>query len=309
MRTLLLLLALMGHTFSLLAQQYNYFEGFTNLPVQIDTTLPNNLWEIGEPETLAFDTAFSAPNVIVTDLDSAYTSGTLSRFTATLQLDGSLWGWPYVMFFVWHKMEVDTAHAGGWIEISYNGGQQWNNIYDTLIFPLFVLDYSPRDTLFNGEIGFATNQNQWRLSTLCWAPSANIPAMPDSIMLRFNFAADSLASPAEGWMIDNLEAYPEFIHTIEDLRHLGTGEAIILFPNPMQDELNLFYRIEERADIQLQILNLQGQVLLQQNLGVQPRGIFLHTLGPEDTQRIEDYFIVRLRAGERAFYQKALRKR
>ena len=262
-----------------MAQLYNYFEGFSNLPVVPDTsTGAFNPWQVGTPQKDLFAPAFSEPNAIVTNTAENYQPGTNGTFAFTIKYTEDYWQYPYILLLFRHKMQVDSLHAGGWIEVSYNGGNSWNNIYQDPQYPVAVIDFSPRDTLFNGELGFATDfTDSWRLTTVCWGVLADrpqVPPEPDSIIVRFHFAADSMANPGSGWIIDNLEVYPEIIHTVEDLRSMSENEALVVYPNPATDYLNLFYRVEQTSPMNLNIFDLQGRLLYREDRGLTHKGIY-----------------------------------
>ena len=294
-------------------QLYNYFEGFDNLPVSLDSSAKSeNPWQIGMPQKASFNEALSIPNAIMTDTADNYTPGACGSFTFTIEYTEDYWQYPYLLLLFQHKMLVDSLHAGGWIEASYDGGLSWNNIYNDPEYPIVVIDYSPEDTLFNGEIGFATNfTDNWRLSTLCWGVLADrpqTPPEPDSIMIRFQFASDSLAMPNPGWIIDNIEVYPEIIHTVEELRNMSDSESLIAYPNPAGEHLNLFYRIEQNSPLILDIFDLNSRLLYREERGMVNKGIYSEQIELNEIAELPRAIVLSLALDGRRLTQVVLRK-
>lgn len=297
-----------------LGQQYNYFEGYNNLPVSIDTSQHNNLWEIGppqSPQSAFFSSALSLPNAIVTDLDSFYSHNNHSTFEITINDPSFFWYYPYMIVSFRHRMNVNPDHAGGWIEASYDGGISWSNIYTDSVYHITVLDHSPMDTLFNGEIGFATNSQKnnsdWQYTNICYglvAYQTPQPPIPDSILMRFHFASDSVGYRGDGWMIDDMYAFPEITHTAEELREMADGEVLVAHPNPVVDEMRLFYQVLKPSEAALQLIDMQGKTLYTDELGLLPRGMFSKEISIYDLPELPPLVFVVLELDGRRLTQK-----
>ena len=288
------------------SQQYNYFEGPTSLEAIIDTAQGQNSWQIGPPQKTLFNEALTAPNVIITDTVNNYPSSDTSSFM--VRIEGySLFSYPYMIMLFSHKMDVDEMHAGGWIEASYDEGNTWANIYTDSVNGLFVLDYSPMDTLFNGEIGFASSNTDWNLSAICWGVLDYTWPPPSSILVRFNFASDSMSVAKEGWMIDNMEVYPEIIHTVEELRDMTNGEALVAYPNPMNDQLNFLYRLDSPSSMVLNIIGMDGKLLYRKDYGRQAKGIYTKRITTTDFPNLPPHFVIHLELENRRLVQRIIK--
>ncbi|MEZ4918954.1 MAG: hypothetical protein R2792_07575 [Saprospiraceae bacterium] len=232
------------------AQQYNYFEFDTNMPVQIDSTVQGNQWQIGLPQKMLFNTAYSEPNVLVTDTLEQYIPGQLSRCTVSIDsqtLGWAPWAWPrYIFMFAW-KMDADPDFAGGFIEASYDGGMHWENIFSDTVYQIVFFGDGSIDTLWNGELGFTGTSDDWQMGLICWGALdylPTVPPLPERIELRFSFDSDSMATPGDGWMLDNLEAWPEVIHTVKELESMMEAEeAHRIYPNPASDYINVVSKL------------------------------------------------------------------
>lgn len=290
------------------AQQFNYFEGHSNLSLTIDTSQEMNIWQIGIPQKEQFNESYSEPNVIITDTIDNYPASNISSFEVVVRPE-SLWSYPMVIFMFWHKMDVDISHAGGWIDASYDGGATWSNAIKNPSYPLAILDYNPSDTLFNGEVGFGSNSTYWNLSTLCWGVGYGLGLpTPDSIMLRFNFASDEEGESREGWMIDNMEVYPEVIHVVEELRQMANQESLVTYPNPVDQVIHYLFRIEKNSGCIMRLLDTKGSVLYQKNMGVLAKGIYVDDLDISGITNSPNLFFMSIELEGRRHVRKIIKR-
>jgi len=265
--------------------QYSFFSFFNfetaNPILKIDTTT-NNIWQIGHPGKAIFSSAFSAPNAIVTDTNYGYPLGNKSSFTITI-LNPNWWcGSPSILSF-WHKYDTDTLKDGGYIEVSYDGGNVWYNVIKDTVDPcnwgwvpfLGCTVYDVTDTLFNGEYGVSGSSNSWQYGAVEWLYMVGVKCTyPDSVMLRFTFISDTLAEDKEGWMIDNITLYSDFPGVLPEIETVG-NEALI-FPNPVRDVLTL--KFVEAFTGNLILTDLSGRELLTENI----IGSRLHTMSTQN---------------------------
>src|SRR6266478_1466792 len=80
-------------------------------PVYIDTTLSGNIWQIGRPQKVFFDSAFTRPNAIVTDTINYYPKNNVSEFILKTPTFLLCCGGVIMRFF--HKYDTDTLADGG----------------------------------------------------------------------------------------------------------------------------------------------------------------------------------------------------
>ena len=114
-------------------EHYQYFDGadtnvWNSILIEMDTTNPNNIWQIGPPQKVIFNSASTAPNVIVTDTINSYPNSDTSRFITHTQSDFAVMG---IMAFQWsQKLDYDTTgYDGGLVEYSIDGGTSWENAF------------------------------------------------------------------------------------------------------------------------------------------------------------------------------------
>ena len=115
------------------------------LLVLIDTT-EGTIWQVGDPQKTLFHDAYSPVNVIVTDTLNDYPAGNLSRFVVKLPMLDFGW-WPEFFVHFQQSFHMDSAHAGGYIEISYDTAQTWTNVFEDWMNP-------PNIELFEEGVGY-----------------------------------------------------------------------------------------------------------------------------------------------------------
>jgi len=199
------------------------------------------IWQIGQPSKPVFDNAFSPIKAILTDTANNYPVNNYSHFDLSINEFNS--GFPYNLFIEFkHKIDTDTLHDGGYITISYDNGNTWMNIINDTVYPevhpgndyyLPNTLYSTTDTLFNGEYGFSGKTNGWdtiRFTWHCLPVKKGYGDIGDSMLLRFNFVSDNIASNKDGWMIDDIRLYT--VDLGSGIKETNTLDFDI-YPNPI----------------------------------------------------------------------------
>ena len=87
--------------------------------IEIDPS-SENIWEIGEPDKVFFNSAYTGLNAILTNVNDYYPINNYSFFDLYIGEYNSHW-YPYAMFFeIQHKFDTDSLRDGGYITVSYN---------------------------------------------------------------------------------------------------------------------------------------------------------------------------------------------
>lgn len=274
MKNLILLLAISFTTLHSFAQWTEFIWDTITFEepyeyLQIDTS-SQNIWQIGKPGKIFFDSAYSINNAIVTDTLNYYPVNTNSYFDLKIGEFNYNGYYPYDIFIeIKHKFDTDSLKDGGFITVSYDEGQTWTNIINDSsgfwdITPsnngLSGLNlYTESDTLFNGEFGFSGISNDWITTWFAWfiIPSiSNMDFIGDTMIVRFNFISDNIESDKEGWMIDDIKLYSvDLGGGIDDKKELEFRFS----PNPMSEksiiELNDYHELE------LTVFDIHGRIL------------------------------------------------
>lgn len=243
-----------------------------NSYISIDTS-SQNIWQIGTPSKIIFDSAFSVNKAIVTDTLNNYPTNNYSYFDLRLGYFNCPDYISHSTFFeIKHKFDTDTLKDGGYISVSHDNGQNWFNIIKDTSYlhcespnsnNMFVEGlYSPTDTLFNGEYGFSGNSNGWINTKFSWFdwPVKNAQYIGDTIIIRFHFISDNIETNQEGWMIDNIRLYAVDLGSNIETQNTINFE---IYPNPMQEKSTIQLSNYQNATICL--YDVQGRKVQQTN--------------------------------------------
>jgi hypothetical protein len=223
--------------------------------------LPQNLWQIGAPHKVFFDSAYTPPNAIITDTISNYPKNNLSTFELIAGQFNALY-YPFEIFIDFrHKYDSDTLSDGGFITVSWDNGLSWMNIINDTTHYFEITPktnwgivgntnlYNSESLLNNGEPGFSGHSGSWIHTSMAWY---NLPVYkhpewggPDTMRLRFNFTSDNVEQNREGWMIDQIRLFA--IDLGSGIQEYLAGKTHSWFyPNPVTSSatftLNRTYR-------------------------------------------------------------------
>lgn len=277
-----------------------YFDGADTTPdysiiIQIDTTDSTNVWQVGPPQKMVFDTAFSPPNVLVTDTINTYPINANSSVEFEV-VPWISWG---IFAMQWtQKIDMDDAQDGGLIEYSLDNGTTWESVFDNpYVYNFYGYDTSNVDTIHTGQTGFTGTDSTWRNVWLCFDFSW-MTTQVDTLDIRFTFVSDSVDNMRDGWMIDNLFFSETFIHTLNKVEQ---DEYMAVYPNPTNgrvfietQKINDFHLIE-----QMVLYDASGRIV--QTFGASPTKFFIdidhhpdgiYFLEVQTTERTETHQIV-----------------
>lgn len=218
-------------------QEYNqYFDGadtsvLNSLIIQLDTS-SSNIWQVGRPQKIIFDSAATFPNVIVTDTINYYPINNTSSFSFKI-VPWATWG---LLAVQWkQKIDMDLHHDGAIIEYSVDTGNTWHNVfYDPHVYNFFGYQPANQDTLLTGEYAMSGTDSTWRDIWLCFDMSWL--SFNDSIYFRYTFKSDSINNNKEGWMIDNMMTHISIMHPVKEV---NKKDYINVYPNPTKDIVNI----------------------------------------------------------------------
>jgi len=264
-------------------QDHNqYFDGADTLcnPLLSDAALcididpdSTNIWQIGSPQKLIFDSAATFPNVIMTDTINYYPNNNTSSFKYTI-IPWTTWG---VLAIQWkQKLDMDYGFDGGIIEFSVDSENTWQNAFDNpYVYNFYGYDTNNVDSLQNGEMAFTGTDSEWKDIWLCYDMSwLN---WNDSIIVRHTFKSDSINNSKEGflkegWMIDNILTHITISHTVNEVEQ---EKYMTITPNLTNGRIEIstkkidqFHLIEK-----IELVNLEGRVV--QEWGMSPTKFFV----------------------------------
>lgn len=246
------------------AHEYCWFDTLCPF-VSIDTSDLNNIWQIGMPQKIMFNTAYSSPKTILTDTLNSYPNNNDSYFDISLPtiINSSYSFSTSTTISFMHRINTDTMKDGGYIEVKYHKDSAWVNIaYDTLLSSQYIMFncenlYETHDTLFNGQTGFS-GSSDWVNTKLQWIWVMLVKEYPpDSIYLRFHFISDDINTNKDGWMIDNLEMieYAPF----GSLEELNSENLISVSPNPVSESALVEIKTKNNETYTAELYDIFGQ--------------------------------------------------
>jgi len=237
-------------------------------PWVIDTINAENIWQIGKPNKVFFDSAHNVPNCIVTDTIKPYPINNHSTFEFNVKkpIGMEYRGWSSVSLYFDHKYDTDSLYDGGYIDVSYDGGNSFTNIiYDNINGAETYSShfYKNDDTICGGIPAFTGKSDGWAYTQLVIAWPYEHWDKTDSMIIRFNFKSDSVNNNKEGWLIDNI------YFLLEDRTGIGVNEnggdnTLTFYPNPVNDLLTIELKNHEINLVK--IFSLTGQLLLSKKI-------------------------------------------
>jgi hypothetical protein len=220
-------------------------------------TMPGNIWEVGPPQKLIFDSAATLPNAIVTDTVNYYPINNTSSF----YFDVVPYSSHSILGIQWkQKLDMDKGTDGGLVEFSFDYGATWLNAFNNpYVWNFFGYDAQNADTLASGEYAFSGTDSTWKDVWLCYQLDF-VAASTDSIKIRFTLKSDSVDNNREGWMIDNLNAHITMGHPVKDV---AKSNYFNVFPNPAKNIINIELQYVEGYHIieEMEFMSADGRVL------------------------------------------------
>ena len=260
----------------------------------------NDIWTRRTAGRFAGEFSWFVPN-------TGRTNDQALRLLQSIRLDASR---PVLRFY--HRYDIQPGVDGGIIELSTNG-ISWLPVAPELIFrEPFVGRVAP------STFGISEQKAFWGESEEFVASYIDLSDyVGEDILFRFRFGsnqdAGNQAADLEGWYVDNIEVMDMLNYATEvcvtaaegdsacamaDARGtvvetnvttntqavLKPGLDLRIFPNPVQDQLNVQVRGMNQGPVQMRLLSLDGKELLQRivdaGAGLQSTVLDMGTLAP-----------------------------
>jgi hypothetical protein len=178
----------------------------------VDTTWPNNIWQIGSVSKVAFGSANSGIRSLQTDSLSPYPA--LDSSAVIVFIDS--------VFFqaengfsisFWHKFDTDTLKDLCLLQITNDSGKTWATVRPGGFLTPFVgtLDYTGSlnkngQSLFNDSLMWSGTQTNWVREQVCITfIGLKGVQIPKTVGYRFLFVSDSMQTNKAGWIIDDIQ--------------------------------------------------------------------------------------------------------
>lgn len=246
MKPLITLLLVSGLFITARAQQpvtWCNFEDSCNSHFIIDSVSHHhNSWQIGRPAKAVFDSAFSAPNVIVTDTVAPYPVNDTSVFT--LSFPGFLpvnspWWLMDIQFA--YQLDRDSSELAI-IELSSDSGQHWSIVNSDTFGNAWTQYHS---------LGPLHDTSQWDGYYMSF-PQGGV--LHGNYMLRFTFISDSVQTNKDGWELDDFM----FEYWMEGVNEVKKIKLVDVFPNPSSGAVQL-QNLQGDAKAAITVYSIDGR--------------------------------------------------
>jgi hypothetical protein len=230
----------------------NFDSEFGLQHLTIDTiSNPNNIWQIGAPQKSIFTSAYSNPNVLVTDTVNDYPINDTSIFIITNVAMGQGFEWPHTVILAGqYFVNSDTLTDYGKIDFSPDNGITWiDMLNDTVGYWYWYSNEKPTLT---------GNSNQWKSFWVNLAELGHYYGVQDgdTILYKFTFISDGIQTNKDGLMYDDLH-FEDWVEGIEEI-----GYDLIkskCFPNPVKNELVISFDNNYNSTFEFYIYNILGR--------------------------------------------------
>ena len=259
MRVLLLLILALSSQFNQ-AQIYDFYE--INFDIQselfrirIDSiSNPNNQWQIGVPDKSIISSAFSDPNVIITNTNDPYSISDTSSFIIEHVAEAGFQTGYAVDIAGKYFVDADSLNDIGFFEISPDNGDTWIDlINDTIYEGELYYWWNGKPTFTGSSIGW---QEFW-VDLSPFGQEFNIE-YGDTILYKFTFISDSIQTNRDGLAFDDLEFF-DYISSIEE----PSSEFFsVVSPNPSSEQIRISFLNSGSDRIDCRIFDQKGKSVL-----------------------------------------------
>jgi len=220
----------------------------------------DDVWQIGLPQKVAFNAAYSGTHVIVTDTTDSYPPNDTSEFIVYhLAMDG--WGTPaHVVLGGNYWVDSDSVSDFGKIEVSFRPDSGWLDLIDPQwsVGPYWVDGIYP--TLSGRSMGwkyFLLNHAGLR-DTLIALAGITLQFC-DTVYYRFTFISDSIDTHRDGLMFDDLH-FEDWSQGIQE--YVSSNFHSSASPDPTDGLITLTYETANIGALKLVICDPMGRPVI-----------------------------------------------
>ena len=225
--------------------------------VFIDTiSNSNNIWEIGSPDKAGFDSSYSSPNALCTDLNDHYPANDTSTFTITHIANEGFEFKCYVILDGWYRIDSDTLKDYGKLEFSPDNGATWINLVtDTIYSKKNCYEWWSEKPVFTGL------KPEWKNFSVFLAPFG--PEFDikwgDTVKYKFTFISDSIQNNRDGWILDNLH-FEDWLESGIHEYGFNSFESNAI-PNPAKDIIKIEFENDSKLEHNINIFDNSGKLI------------------------------------------------
>lgn len=260
MKKIILLFLLILHSLTSFSQ-YTYLIDFEDTAtvnnLYMDTlSNPNCIWQIGQPQKNIFNTAYSVPNVIVTDSVNSYPINDTSSFIVKKTAYLGLTLGHTALLSGQYQVNSDSLNDYGLIEFSPDNGMTWINLLTDTTYSAHYIWY--------GKPTLTGNSNGWQTFSF-WHPNLGAALniqWGDTIQYRFTFISDSIIDTLDGLMFDNLY-FDDWIESVDNKKMQEVKSNA--YPNPTVNTISIQLHNPTHSDFYLKVFDRSGRTVLEKS--------------------------------------------
>jgi hypothetical protein len=220
----------------------------------------SNCWVVAQPAKGRFNSPHSGKLAIITDSVHMYQKNLNDYFYMAISPPDQFWSAAMISFY--HKYETDSLIDGGFIEISYNNGEEWINVHDDTLHAKISFIGLYTDTLKGGNYGFSGSSNGWQYVELYWLwymlTKGSMEVFNGNPLIRFRFISDSINTNKEGWMIDDIVIRGYAPYGAVNKFEYG---QITVYPNPSNGLVHINYPEKYSNTVKIEIFDIVGRLV------------------------------------------------
>ena len=283
-----LILALNSYSQYYYDYDINFEDSSQLFRVIIDTLkYPENTCKIGKPQKTIFNSAYSPPNAIVTDLINPYPANDTSVFLIKhVAQQGFVY--PHTAILSgYYKIDSDTLNDYGLIEFSPDNGETWIDLINDTIYNQYIM-WNTQKPVLTGRT------HEWTYFYVNIAGLGYVFTINDydTLLYRFSFISDQQSEEMEGLIYDNLH----FEDWWEGISEKSNNQfESICYPVPASTFFNIEFENNHYKDFDLVIINKLGQTVFSKHNITENRicikindftnGIYFYKLINNDTKQ------------------------
>jgi hypothetical protein len=196
-----------------------------------------SIWQFGKPSKTKLNAAYSGNRALITDSVKSISGKRNDTYLLKFSQFRDSYGGNLHLGFR-HKYDFDSL-SGGLISISTDKGKTFYNVWsDTGYFASswwYNNLYAKNSLLWNGEPGFKGSSTDWIYTQINFTFFILVKN-EDSIYIRFDYVSDSMSTPHEGWLIDEIKIGGEW--RTGGFENIALYPEIKVFPNPAQKQIS-----------------------------------------------------------------------
>lgn len=185
---------------------FPYSEGFENGSAGWTATGTNGVWQLGDPEGMLIDTAYSGVNAWATNLDSLYYQNNQLSYLTSPCLDFSGMNDDPVLKFAFIS-NSEVGWDGMWLEVTTDGGTTWTTVGQVGDGTNWYNNPNQHGT--NGDLDWWDGLSDGNGSWIIAERLIDGVAGQSGVRVRFVFDSDGSVSSYEGFAVDDISISPQ----------------------------------------------------------------------------------------------------